>query len=99
MARSNFQHQVTFYVEQDFAITGVQVMERTTRELECSKSGGGRVNFALFAPLGAGAAFRGGLKTRPTGQVPVWTRRCTGEDPKEGHSIAETAGADKNASS
>ena len=38
----NFSAKVTFCTEHDVGITGVQVREGTTRELECSKSGGGR---------------------------------------------------------
>ena len=38
----NFNAKVTFCMEHDVGITGVQVREGTTRELECSKSGGGR---------------------------------------------------------
>ena len=38
----NSNAKVTFCMEHDVGITGVQVREGTTRELECSKSGGGR---------------------------------------------------------
>ena len=59
---------------------------------------GRQVNFALFVLLGAGTAFRGRMKSWPTGQVPVGTTGCTGEDSGEGHCLAERAGDDKNAS-
>ena len=38
----NFNVKATFYVIQDVTVIEVQVREGTTRELECSKSGGGR---------------------------------------------------------
>lgn len=53
------------------------------------------VNFALFALLDTGIAYRGGLKNWPAGQVSVWTTKCTGEDSGVGHCIAERTGADK----
>ena len=53
----NSNAKVTFCMEHDVGITGVQVREGTTRELECSKSGGGRW-ILPFVPLGAGATFK-----------------------------------------
>lgn len=89
----NFNAEVTFCMEHDVGITGVQAREAGMLQVR-----GRQVNFALFVLLGAGAAFREGLKSWPTGQVPVGTTGCTGEDSGEGHCIAERAGDDKNAS-
>lgn len=58
-------------MEHDVGITEVQGEGGDNWGAGMLQVRGRQVNFALFVPLGAGAAFRGGQKSWPTGQVPV----------------------------